>query len=81
MFEILGKYNSLPRFFHFKINIMKVKILKVRISDQFQNMDEAVLNDYLERYEIISINSQLVQDEIKYCSVFINYKQKQVKPI
>ncbi|KFC17946.1 HRDC domain-containing protein [Epilithonimonas lactis] len=59
---------------------MKVKILKVRISDQFQNMDEAVLNDYLERYEIININSQLVQDEINFWSVFINYEEKQVKP-
>jgi len=59
---------------------MKVKVLKVRISDQFQNMDEAILNDYLERYDIIDLNTQLVQGDINYWSVFINYEEKQIKP-
>lgn len=59
---------------------MKVKVLKVRISDQFQNMDEAILNDYLERYDIIDMNTQLIQGDINYWSVFINYEEKQIKP-
>lgn len=58
---------------------MKVKVLKVRISDQFQNMDEAILNDYLERYDIIDLNTQLVHGDINYWSVFINYEEKQIK--
>lgn len=58
---------------------MKVKILKVRITDKFQNMDEAVLNDYLERYEIIDLNTQLVQGDVNFWSVFINYEEKQIK--
>ena len=59
---------------------MKVKVLKIRISDQFQNMDEAILNDYLERYDIIDLNMQLVQGDINFWSVFINYEEKQIKP-
>lgn len=59
---------------------MKVKVLKIRISDQFQNMDEAILNDYLERYDIIDLNTQLVQGDINFWSVFINYEEKQIKP-
>lgn len=59
---------------------MKVKVLKIRISDQFQNMDEAVLNDYLERYDIIDLNTQLILSDINYWSVFINYEEKQLRP-
>lgn len=59
---------------------MKVKVLKIRISDQFQNMDEAILNDYLERYDIVDLNTQLVQGDINFWSVFINYEEKQIKP-
>lgn len=58
---------------------MRVKVLKVRITDKFQNMDEAVLNDYLERYEIIDLNVQLIQGDINFWSVFINYEEKQIK--
>ena len=43
---------------------MKVKVLKIRVSDRFQNMDEAVVNDFLSRYDVINMNSKLVQDEI-----------------
>ncbi|WP_379964263.1 HRDC domain-containing protein [Epilithonimonas sp. UC225_85] len=60
---------------------MKVKVLKIRISDQFQNMDEAVLNDYLERYEIIDLHTQLILSDVNYWSVFINYEEKERKVI
>lgn len=55
---------------------MKVKVLKIRVSDRFQNMDEAVVNDFLSRYDIINMNSKLVQDEINYWSVLIYYQEK-----
>lgn len=55
---------------------MKVKVLKIRVSDRFQNMDEAVVNDFLSRYDVINMNSKLVQDEINYWSVLIYYQEK-----
>lgn len=58
---------------------MKVKVWKIRISDQFQDMDEAVLNDYLERYEIIDLHTQMIQGDINYWSVFINFEDKERK--
>lgn len=30
---------------------MKVKVLKIRIDDRFQITDEAIVNDYLSRFE------------------------------
>ncbi len=59
---------------------MKVKVLKIRVSDQFQNMDEAILNDYLERFDIIDLHTQMVLGDINYWSVLINYEEKQLKP-
>ncbi len=55
---------------------MKVKVLKIRVSDKFQNMDEAVVNDFLSRFEIVNMNSKLVQDEINYWTVLIYYQEK-----
>lgn len=53
---------------------MKIKVLKIRIADHYQIMDEAVVNDYLDRYEILNINSELIKDDINYWSVLIHYK-------
>lgn len=39
-------------------------------------MDEVVVNDYLDRYEILNINSELIKDDINYWSVLIHYKDK-----
>lgn len=55
---------------------MKIKVLKIRIADHYQIMDEAVVNDYLDRYEILNINSELIKDDINYWSVLIHYKDK-----
>ncbi len=55
---------------------MKIKVLKIRISDHYQNMDEAVVNDYLDRYEILNISTELIKDDINYWSVLIHYKDK-----
>lgn len=55
---------------------MKVKVLKIRIDDRFQITDEAIVNDYLSRFEIVNMNAKLVADEINYWSVLIYYNNK-----
>jgi len=55
---------------------MKVKVLKIRIDDRFQITDEAIVNDYLSRFEIVNMNAKLVADEINYWSVLIYYNDK-----
>ena len=56
--------------------MMKVKVLKIRIDDRFQITDEAIVNDYLSRFEIVNMNAKLVADEINYWSVLIYYNNK-----
>ncbi len=51
---------------------MKIKVLKIRISDQYQNMDEAVVNDYFERYDIITINTKFIEDDINFWSILLH---------
>ncbi|WP_027382261.1 HRDC domain-containing protein [Epilithonimonas caeni] len=55
---------------------MKVKALKVRISEGFQTKDETLVNDFLSRYDVVNLNSKLVQDEINYWSVLVYYQEK-----
>ncbi|MPS71599.1 MAG: aldolase [Chryseobacterium sp.] len=55
---------------------MKVKALKVRISEEFQTKDETLVNDFLSRYDVVNLNSKLVQDEINYWSVLVYYQEK-----
>ena len=61
--------------------MMKVKVLKIRIDDRFQITDEAIVNDYLSRFEIVNMNAKLVADEITYWSVLIYYNNKKNKVI
>jgi len=56
--------------------MMKVKVLKIRIDDRFQITDEAIVNDYLSRFEIANMNAKLVADEITYWWVLIYYNNK-----
>ena len=56
--------------------MMKIKVLKIRIDDRFQITDEAIVNDYLSRFEIVNMNAKLVADEITYWSVLIYYNDK-----
>lgn len=55
---------------------MKIKVLKKRILDEFQNDDETLVNNFLSRYDVVNMNSKLVQDEINYWSVLIYYQEK-----
>ena len=56
--------------------MMKVKVFKIRNDDRFQITDEAIVNDYLSRFEIVNMNAKLVADEITYWSVLIYYNNK-----
>lgn len=60
---------------------MKVKVLKIRLSNQFQKNDEESVNDYFSNFEIISMETKLIEDEINYWSILISYKDKSSKPI
>ncbi len=55
---------------------MKVKVLKIRISEEFQTTDETMVNDFLSKYDVVNMNSKLVQDEINYWSVLVYYQEK-----
>jgi len=60
---------------------MKVKILKIRLSNQFQKIDEDSVNDYFSNFEVISMETKLIEDEINYWSILICYREKSGKPI
>ncbi|WP_312765654.1 HRDC domain-containing protein [Epilithonimonas sp.] len=55
---------------------MKIKVLKIRISEESQTSDESLVNDFISRHNIVNMNSKLVQDEINYWSVLIYYQEK-----
>lgn len=55
---------------------MKVKVLKIRISEEFQTTDETMVNDFLSKYDVVNMNSKLVQGEINYWSVLVYYQEK-----
>jgi|GEM_PF-161158 len=54
---------------------MEGKIFKIRISDEFQLVDEKLIRDFVKRNEILKIDTQLVKDEINYWSVLIFYNE------
>jgi hypothetical protein len=56
-------------------NIIKVKVLKIRVAEQFQNIDEAEVNEYFTRYDIIILNTKLIEDEINYWSILIHHQE------
>lgn len=60
---------------------MKVKVLKIRLSNQFQKMDEDSVNDYYSKFELISMETKLIEDEINYWSILLCYKEKSSKPV
>lgn len=55
---------------------MKVKVLKIRLVDKFQEKDETLVNDYLKDYQILQMTSQLISEKEIYWSVFIRYTEK-----
>lgn len=54
---------------------MEVKIFKIRLSEEFQLVDEKLIHDFVKRCEILKIDTQLVKDKINYWSVLIFYNE------
>ena len=52
---------------------MKVKILKVRIAEEFLHSDQKAIDDFLASHEICKASSAFVKEE-NYWSVFIYYE-------
>ncbi|MBB5334557.1 HRDC domain-containing protein [Chryseobacterium koreense] len=60
---------------------MKIKVLQIRISERFQHPDECLVNDFLDRHEIIQMNAKLIEDETNYWSILIYYKNKSASTV
>nr|MBF6610189.1 aldolase [Chryseobacterium sp.] len=55
--------------------MMKVKILKIRLSEEFQNHDEQQLNRFLRQHEVIKITSSMINGSENFWSVIIYYDE------
>lgn len=55
---------------------MKIKVLKIRLSDEFQNQDENLVNDYLKTHQILQMTSSLISAKENYWSVLLQYTEK-----
>ncbi len=58
---------------------MKVKVFKIRISDEFLSADQTEINNSLAHYDILNTNSNFIEDETSYWSVLVSYQEKKVK--
>ena len=58
---------------------MKIKIFKIRLSEEFLIADQNSINDFLAEYEVLHTNSQFIENNISYWSVLITYQEKRVK--
>lgn len=54
---------------------MKVKVLKVRLSDQFIEQDQSSLDRFLRENAVIKFESAFVKDEEGYWSVILYYEE------
>src|SRR5690606_579660 len=57
-----------------KTQIMNVKILKVRLSDQYIYTDQRALDRFLQQNNVIRFESAFVKDEEAYWSVILYYE-------
>ncbi|TDX86811.1 HRDC domain-containing protein [Epilithonimonas xixisoli] len=60
---------------------MKVKIFKIRVSEEFLESDQELINNFLAQSEVLHTNSKLIEEEINYWSVLISYEEKKLKNI
>ncbi|MCD9855834.1 HRDC domain-containing protein [Epilithonimonas sp. JDS] len=58
---------------------MKIKVFKIRISEEFLEEDQFLINDFLAKFEVLHTNSQLIEDETNYWSVLVSYQEKKAK--
>lgn len=54
---------------------MKVKVLKVRLSDEFIYSDQSVLDCFLKENNVVKFESAFVKDEESYWSVILYYEE------
>ncbi|WP_228393959.1 HRDC domain-containing protein [Chryseobacterium artocarpi] len=58
--------------------MMKVKVFKIRIPEEFLYKDQKMLDDFLEGNEIIKVETAFVNDEC-YWSVILYFEEKKLK--
>lgn len=54
---------------------MKIKVLKIRLSEDFQSYDEKLLNDFIAHHDVVKMNSSLVKGTENYWSVMIYFEE------
>lgn len=59
--------------------MMKIKVFKIRISEEFLASDQSLINDFISQHEIVHTNSKLIEDETNYWSVLVSYQEKKGK--
>lgn len=57
---------------------MKVKVLKIRLSDKFIEQDQTVLDRFLRDLNVIKFESAFVKDEEGYWSVILYYEEQKM---
>ncbi len=57
---------------------MKVKVLKVRLSDEFIGRDQAALDRFLRENKVLKFESAFVQDDEAYWSVILYYEDPKI---
>lgn len=57
---------------------MKVKVLKIRLSDKFIEQDQTVLDRFLQDNNVIKFESAFVKDEEGYWSVILYYEEQKM---
>jgi ribonuclease D len=59
--------------------MMKVKIFKVRLTEEFQAEDESLLNDFLESVKVMDVQSSVVNaPPDKFWTILVIYEEKDV---
>ncbi|AZI20527.1 HRDC domain-containing protein [Chryseobacterium taklimakanense] len=54
---------------------MKIKVLKIRLSEDFQADDEKFVNDFLQNHEVVKMASSLVAGTENYWSVMVYFEE------
>lgn len=57
--------------------MMKVKVFKIRLPEEFLYRDQKMLDDFLENYEIVKVETAFVNDEC-YWSVILYFEEQKL---
>ena len=60
---------------------MHIKLLKIRLQEEFQALDETAANYFLANNQILQLNAQLITEDHAYWSILVNFEdqKKEVK--